>query len=360
MSATPDGQPVFEGDLMRDPGGRLLITAIVVDFNGGSRLDEALASLFAQRAVTVEVILVDNGSTDGAAARAHERYGDQLTYIRNSTNLGFAAANNQAFERARGEWIVLLNNDAVADSNALAALMKAAASSPDIGMLACRVVMYDQPHVFDSAGLLVYPDGVCRARGWEEKDLGQYDRTEEVLGPHGAAAAYRRTMVEKIGLFDPAYFAYLEDLDLALRAQLAGWRCLYVPDAVVRHRKSSTFGNYSRFKAYHVERNRIYAAVKLLPRFLLLVSPLYTLNRYLMQFYAARRHLGISSEFVKEYSWLELFFILLRAYSAGLVRLPVLLRQRRRIAASRTISKEEWYRLFSRFKLDAIELALKF
>lgn len=345
---------------MSDPGGRLLVTAIVVDFNGGSRLDEALTSLFAQRAATVEVILVDNGSTDGAAARAHERYGDQLIYIRNPTNLGFAAANNQAFERARGEWVFLLNNDAVADPEAVTALMEVAGTSPDIGMLACRVVVYDQPHVFDSVGLSVYPDGICRARGWEEKDLGQYDRVEEVLGPHGAAAAYRRAMLEEIGEFDPAYFAYLEDLDLALRAQLAGWKCFYVPGAVVRHRKSSTFGNYSRFKAYHVERNRIYAAVKLLPRFLLLVSPLYTLNRYLMQFYAARRHLGISAEFVKEYSWLELFFILLRAYSAGFLRLPILLRQRRQIAACRKISKEDWYRLFSRFKLDAIELALKF
>ena len=125
-------------------------------------------------------------------------------------------------------------------------------------------------------------------------------------------------------------------------------------------RKSSTFGNYSRFKAYHIEHNRIFAAVKFLRRFLLLVSPLYTLNRYLMQFYAARTRLGISAEFVKEYSWFELGLILTRAYAAALVRLPTLLRQRRELHGRRKISKKEWYRLFSRFKLDAIELALKF
>lgn len=340
--------------------GRVLLTAVVVDFNGGAKLDEAIASLFAQSSDAMEVILIDNGSTDGSAARAHEFYGDRLIYIRNSTNLGFAAANNQAFERARGEWVFLLNNDAVAEPHVFEALMDVAGTSPEIGMLACRVVVYDQPHVIDSVGLSVYPDGVCRARGWEEKDLGQYDRVEEVLGPHGAAGAYRRAMLQEIGGFDPAFFAYLEDLDLALRAQLAGWKCLYVPNAIVRHRKSSTFGNYSRFKAYHVERNRLYVAIKLLPRFLLLVSPLYTLNRYLMQFYAARRHLGISSEFVKEYSWPELALILLRAYWAGFIRLPVLLRQRHRIMSRRKIPKEQWYRLFSRFKLDAIELALKF
>ena len=339
---------------------RPLVTAIVVDFNGGSMLDESLASLVSQTYAPIEIILIHNGSTDGAAARARDAHGERLAYLRNPTNLGFAVANNQAFERARGEWVFLLNNDAVAAPGLIESLMRVAEHSQEVGMLACRVVVSSEPHVFDSVGLSVYPDGVCRTRGWEEKDHGQYDRIEEVLGPHGAAAAYRRSMLDEVGGFDPAYFAYLEDLDLALRAQLAGWKCLYVPDATVRHRKSATFGNYSRFKAYHVERNRIYAAVKLLPRFLLLVSPLYTLNRYLMQFYAARRHLGLSGEFVKEYSWLELFVILLRAYSAALLRLPTLLRQRREIARRRKISKEDWYRLFSRFKLDAIELALKF
>ena len=337
-----------------------LVSAIIVDLNGGTMLDESLASIFAQTYESLEVILVDNGSTDGAATRARDTYGDRLRYIRNEDNLGFAMANNQGFEEARGEWVFLLNNDAVAEPDTVAALIRVAVSKPEVGMLACRVVVYDQPHVFDSVGLAIYPDGVCRNRGWEEKDRGQYDHSEEVLGPHGAAAAYRMSMLDDVGVFDPAYFAYLEDMDLAVRGQFGGWTCLYVPDAVVRHRKSSTFGNYSRFKAYHIERNRIYAAIKLLPRFLLIVSPLHTLNRYLMQFYAARKHLGISAEFVKEYSWFELGLILLRAYGAALTRLPTLFRQRRELRRRRRISKEEWYRLFSRFKLDAIELALKF
>ena len=337
-----------------------LVSAVVVDRDGGTMLGESLASLFAQNCDSLEVILVDNGSTEGAATAAAKTYGDRLVYIRNEENLGFAVGNNQAIARARGEWTFLLNNDAVAAPDALNALLRVAQADTDVGMLACRVVVYDRPGVFDSVGLSIYPDGVCRNRGWEEKDHGQYDRVEEVLGPSGAAAAYRKTMLDEVGPFDPAYFAYLEDMDLALRARFAGWRCLYVPDAVVQHRKSSTFGNYSRFKAYHVERNRIYAAVKFLPRFLLLLSPLYTLNRYLLQFYAARTRLGLSADFVKEYSWPELFFLLLRAYAAAALRLPTLLRQRRELHRRRTISKEEWYRLFSRFKLDAIELALKF
>jgi GT2 family glycosyltransferase len=167
-------------------------------------------------------------------------------------------------------------------------------------------------------------------------------------------------MLDAVGRFDESYFAYLEDLDLGMRGQLAGWKCLYAPTAVARHAKSMNSGNHSKFKAYHVERNRIYNAVKLLPGFMLLVSPLFTLNRYLLQFYAARTRRGLPSRFVKDYSWLGLLGVLTRAYAAALVNLPRMLRQRRAIARTRSISVDEWYRLISRFKLDAIELALKY
>jgi GT2 family glycosyltransferase len=260
---------------------------------------------------------------------------------------------------ARGAWMFLINNDAVAAPDTIERLMAFAAERPEAGMLACRVMRYEQPHFFDSVGLLLYPDGVCRSRGWEEKDIGQYDRPEEVLAPHGCAGAYRKAMIDEVGPFHETYFAYLEDLDLGMRGQLAGWRCWYVPDADIRHHKSSTFGNYSKFKAYHVERNRIWNAVKLLPRFILLVSPLFTLNRYLLQGYAAATHQGLPSDFVKEYSYPQLAVLLVRAYTAALMRLPEMLGKRREISRRRRISTAEWYQLISRFKLDAIELALK-
>jgi GT2 family glycosyltransferase len=280
---------------------------------------------------------------------------------RNARNEGYARGNNQAMEGARGEWFLLLNNDAELAPDAVRSLLDLAAASPsDVGMLACRVMVHSNPHIFDSTGLLIHADGVCRSRGWEEKDLGQYDAVEEVLGPHGAAAFYRRAMIEDVGAFDETYFAYLEDSDLALRAQLRGWRCLYAPGARVHHHKSRTFGNYSKFKAFHVERNRIYTAVKLLPLAMLLVSPFRTLHRYRLQWYAARNHLGISAEFVKEYSFLEGVWIILRAHVAGLASLPALIKQRRAIARTRTISKQQWRDLFRRFRLDALELALKF
>jgi GT2 family glycosyltransferase len=337
-----------------------LVSAIVVNRNGGTMLHDALASLFGQTWTAMEVILVDNGSTDDSVQQAERCFGDRLRVIRNARNEGFARGNNQGFAAARGDWFFLLNSDAVCDPDVVAALMRFVGDRPDVGQLACRVVQAGKPHFFDSVGLLLYPDGVCRSRGWEEKDLGQYDSAEEVLAPHGCACALRRTMIERIGAFDEDFFCYLEDLDLGVRGQLAGWKCWYVPEARVAHRKSATAGNYSVFKAYHVERNRLYCLWKWMPRFLVFVAPLFTLNRYAMQGYAVHTHQGLSSEFVKEYSLARLFVLLIQVRLAALSRLPRMLSKRRQIHNMRRISVREWYALISRFKLDAIELALKF
>ena len=337
-----------------------LVSAIVVNWNGGAMLQDALTSLFAQTWPALEVILVDNASTDGSVEQAERRFGDTLAVIRSAKNEGFARGNNAGFEAAQGEWVFLLNSDAVCDPDVITELMRFAADKPDVGQLACRVVRAEQPNVFDSVGLLLYPDGVCRSRGWQEKNLGQYDRAEEVLAPHGCACALRKAMLDRIGGFDEDFFCYLEDLDLGVRGQLAGWKCWYVPSTRVRHTKSATAGNYSIFKAYHVERNRLYCLWKWMPRFLVFLSPLFTLNRYAMQGYAAHTHQGLSAEFVKEYSLMRLFLLLIQAWLAALYRLPRMLAKRRQIRSMRTISVREWYGLISRFKLDAIELALKY
>lgn len=337
-----------------------LVSAIVVNWNGGAMLRDALASLFAQTWPALEVILVDNGSSDGSAEQAERCFGDKLVVIRNAKNEGFAGGNNAGFRAAKGQWVFLLNSDAVCDPDVIAELMQFAADKPDVGQLACRVVREDQPNFFDSTGLLLYPDGVCRSRGWQEKNLGQYDRAEEVLAPHGCACALRKAMLDRVGGFDEDFFCYLEDLDLGVRAQLAGWKCWYVPSTRVRHKKSATAGNYSVFKAYHVERNRLYCLWKWMPRYLVFVAPLFTLNRYAMQAYAVHTHQGLSAQFVKEYSTTRLFFLLIQVRLAALYRLPRMLAKRRQIRNMRTISVRDWYGLISRFKLDAIELALKF
>ena len=190
------------------------MSAVVVNWNCGEMLQQALASLFAQTWPALEVILVDNGSVDGSVEQSERCFGDRLRVIRNAKNEGFARGNNVGFAAARGEWVFLLNSDAVCPPEVISELMAFVAGKPDVGQLACRVVQADQPHFYDSAGLLLYPDGIARPRGWQEKDQGQYDRAEEVLAPHGCACALRKAMLDQIGGFDEDFFCYFEDLDL--------------------------------------------------------------------------------------------------------------------------------------------------
>ena len=194
-----------------------------------------------------ETIVVDNGSSDGSADMAEREFGARV--IRNRENRGFCAANNQGIAAARGEFVALLNNDAEAEPDWLAALQRACASRPEIGMAASKVLVWEDPARIDKAGHLMFPDGQNRGRGSGALDRGQFDREEEVLWPDGCAAMYRKPMLDEIGGFDEDFFAYGDDAELGLRARIAGWRCLYAPRAVVRHHRGSTLGKDSGMAA---------------------------------------------------------------------------------------------------------------
>ena len=333
-------------------------SVLVLNWNGRDLIGDCLASLRQQTFRDFETIVVDNGSTDMSAEFVRSRF-PEVRLLALTSNAGFCGGNNAAFAASTGELIVLVNNDAELDARFLEAMDAAATNHSAIGMFAACVRMFDRRNVFDSTGLLVYPDGICRSRGWLEEDRGQYDEPADVLCPNGCAAVYRRTMLDEVGFFDDAYFAYLEDLDLGLRGQLRGWKCLYVPAAVAFHKKSMTSGYHSAFKAFHVERNRIWNAVKLLPLRLLVLSPLWTLARYAVQGYAAASGRGVSSGFRRDYSRATLLMILLRAYASALGRLPEVWKQRRAIQGRRTLGMLEVYTLLRRHRLTLAELAFK-
>lgn len=334
------------------------VSIIVLNWDGVDLIGDCLRAVKAQEFKDFEAIVVDNGSTDGSAELVAREY-PEFRLERLAENTGYCHGNNVGFRVATGELVVLLNNDAELAPDFLTKLVEAADLEPEMGMFATRILMHDRRNVFDSTGLLVYPDGICRSRGWLEKDVGQYDEADEVLGPNGCAAAYRRVMLEDVGLFDERYFAYLEDLDLAFRGQLRGWRCRYLPDAVCYHKKSITSGYHSAFKAFLVERNRIWNAVKLFPLRLLLLSPFYTLARYVAQGFATVSGKGISSSFVRDYSRLELVGILLRAYGSALLQLPAVWRDRREIQRDRRLGALAVYMLMKKYRLPALELAFK-
>ena len=236
---------------MRQSRG-VTVSVVVVTWNRRDLLRSCLQSLTRQQLnQTFEVVVVDNGSDDGTPEMVLREFGSvpafRLKLIRNPENRGFCAANNQGFAASTSDLIALLNNDAEAEADWLRDLAGAfedgdLEDSHEIGMAASKILVYDDPRRIDKAGHLIYPDGQNRGRGSGELDAGQYDRIEEVLWPDGCAAMYRREMLDEIGGFDEDFFAYADDAELGLRARIAGWRCIYIPSARVRHHRGATLG----------------------------------------------------------------------------------------------------------------------
>jgi len=347
-----------ESSLTSRAGAEPTVSVVIVNWNGAHHLDECLASLRAQTwRDEMEVIIIDNGSTDGSLELL-ERYATWVRVIPNAANAGFAAGCNQGIRASRSEFIALLNNDTVVEPTWLEELVKAMRRADDLGCCTSKILSYYARDVFDNAGHVVCGDGLTRGRGRLEPDHGQFERLEEVFCPSGCAALLRRQMVDDIGLFDEAFFAYCEDADLGFRARLRGWRCVYVPTAVVYHKFSGSGAAFSAFKALHVERNRLWLAVKNLPWPLLLLSPVFTLLRYGWQTYGAFTGRGASGRFVAQGSRGELASLLLRAYLQALAGLPRVLRQRRAIQARRKASTLEVWGWLQRYGISPRRIAL--
>lgn len=339
------------------------VSVCLLSWNGREHLETCLPALRAQEdpGVPWEVLLLDNGSDDGTAAWVRREH-PWVRLFESRVNTGFCAGNNRLAREAGGDAVAFLNNDTRPAPGWLAGLTRALRAAPDdVAAVSGEILDWQGRRLDFGRGVMTFDGHAFQLdHGRPVKAARLVKEGGEILFPCGGNMIVRKASFQRAGGFDEDYFAYLEDLDLGLRGQLAGWKCWYVPGARVRHHKSVSAGNYSKFKAYHVERNRIWNAVKLMPRFIVFMSPLFTLNRYLMQAYAAATHRGLSEEFVKEYSWLGALRILMRAYAVALWRLPRMLKRRRHITRTRKLTTQQWYELISRYKLDAIELALKY
>jgi GT2 family glycosyltransferase len=321
-------------------------------------LRACLESLRAQRGVEFEVIVVDNGSTDGSLAMVRSEFSSAftLTCIVNTTNRGFCEANNQGIALASGEFIALLNNDAEAQPDWLASLADVLGANPKLGMVASKILSYDDPTRIDKAGHLIYLDGQNRGRGTGEKDTGQYECVEEVIWPDGCAAMYRRAMLEEIGGFDEDFFAYADDAELGLRARIAGWECLYVPQAVVRHRHSSTLGAHSLRRLELIERNRVLLAIKLFPWSLLWLNGVFYLARLAAGAWGAVRNKGEMSRFPGFISKLKVAMTLLKADLAALRLAPKMFRKRKQIRTLRRLTPSQVRSLLLRHRISLRQL----
>jgi GT2 family glycosyltransferase len=335
---------------------RLKVSVIVVNWNRRDLLRACLESLALQTQKDLEIIVVDNGSADGSVEMV-EREFPAVKILRNAVNRGFCAANNQGIAASSGELVALLNNDAEADRGWVEALAKAILSAEDFGMAASKILVWEDPSRIDKAGHLIYPDGQNRGRGTGETDRGQYDRIEETLWPDGCAAMYRRAMLDRIGGFDEDFFAYADDAELGLRARIAGWRCVYVPTAVARHRRGATLGLGSGRRLALIERNRVLLAAKLFPWSLLLLNPFYYCARLVTGIWEAARGRGEASLYPGLRGKLTMAAALIRGDLEALAMLPKMLRKRRDIARLRKLSAAQARELLLGNRISLRELS---
>jgi GT2 family glycosyltransferase len=226
-------------------------------------------------------------------------------------------------------------------------------------MFTPKILNYYRRDEIDNTGHLIYPDGMARGRHRHEKDDGRFDEEGEVLSPSGCAGCYGRWMLDEIGLLDDVFFAYGEDVDLGLRGRWAGYKCIYVPAAVVYHKYSATSGTYSPQKAFLAERNRLWVLFKNFPAADILFSPFYTFLRYSLHLKGALIGKGASGRFTREYSAGTLMWVILKAEIAALRGLPGILRKRRECKGFHRIGAQEFRRGIRRFALTAEEVALK-
>ena len=246
-----------------------LISVIVVNYNGKKFLSDCLNSIFHQTYFPFEVIMIDNASHDGSVEYVQQNFPGVKMFTQ-STNRGFAGGTNEGIRQAEGEFILTLNNDAIITPDFIDELARPMVSDPFVGMCASKMIFPDGR--INSTAICISRSGAAWDRGMGEPDHGQYDVAEEVFGACAGAALYRRIMLDEIGLFDEDFFLYMEDVDLAFRARLCGWKCMYVPSARVIHVHGGTTEPNSDISVYYGNRNIVWYVVKDFPLKFLFVS----------------------------------------------------------------------------------------
>jgi GT2 family glycosyltransferase/MoaA/NifB/PqqE/SkfB family radical SAM enzyme len=272
-----------------------MISIIIVNFNGSNFLDACLSSLTVQTDQDFETIIVDNASTDDSIDRILNSY-QWVKLIENKENRGFAGGVNDGIRVSNGEYILTLNTDTIADPHFIGEMKKAMDQDPSAGMCASKMLFLNGR--INSTGICICRSGAAWDRGVFEEDRGQYDTDTEIFGPCAGAALYRKKMLDEIGLFDEDFFLFMEDVDLAFRARLAGWKCVYVPTARVLHVKGGTTGYQSDISIYYGNRNLVWYVVKNYPtRTLFLYLPWIMIRNSAEIFYYAKE--GMLSTILK-------------------------------------------------------------
>lgn len=306
------------------------VQVVIPNWNGRHLLSRCLDALYRQTFKDFAITVVDNGSIDGSVAWLQE-HAPFVQVIANATNRGFAAAVNQGIQASESEYIATLNNDTEPEPGWLEALVKAAELDDRVGMCASKMLFATRPDLINSTGICLDPVGISwDCRGGEPDHLSE-EKPTEIFGPCAGAALYRRAMLNEIGLFDEDFFAYLEDVDLAWRARLAGWRALYVPGARVYHLHSGTLGEGSPLKSFLLGRNKVWLIAKNYP------MPSLALYLPLIFIYDSAAVIYTLIMFKNVYA--------LRGRLAGFAGLPKVWSKRHQVQMQRKIHFNEWQKM---------------
>jgi hypothetical protein len=311
------------------------VDVIIPNRNGRRVLPGCLEALGAQTLRDFSVLVVDDASTDGSAAWVRENF-PWVGVTELPRNLGFAGAVNAGIRATAAPYVALLNSDAQPAAAWLAELVAAAEKHPEVGSCASKLVFPEG--TVNSAGHAFLLRGHAIDIGFGEPERQEFAQPRYVFGACAGAALYRRRMLETVGLFDEDFFMLMEDVDLDFRAQLMGWRCLYVPTAVVVHRHAATRSALGQLNYYYLARNSLYCALKNLPASLWL--------KHLLAF--ARYQWSAAFEWTAYGHW----GTWLAAHGSLLRRLGRLLRMRWQIQDRSVISPAQLERAFGPLPIE--------
>ena len=306
-----------------------LVSIIIVNWNGGKVLKDCLVSLSKIDYPKWELILVDNGSTDGSGARAE---------VKNTKNMGFAPANNQGVIRAKGKYVLLLNNDTVVPRKFLSIMVERMEGDQNVGAMQPKLKMMDKQGYLDNAGSFMTWIGFLKHWGFGRKDSSEFNVEREVFSAKGACLLIRKKVIDEVGLFDDDFVSYFEESDFCWRVWLAGYKVIYYPKTYILHKVGFTIkrldvGNIN----FHYYKNRIAALVKNLgiTRLLIILPVHLFLSLGISFIFLVRGKTKASSTIIKALVW-------------NLKNIKLTLNKRKIIQSRRKISDNDLFPKLSR------------
>ena len=317
------------------------LEVIIPNWNGKKLLADCLQSLKRQTSREFSVTVVDNGSSDGSVEFLKGEH-PEVKLIAFAENTGFSVAVNAGIEQSGADWIFLLNNDIEGAEDCIGELIAAAARYPGYDSFALRMMSFHQRNIFDGAGDAVLRGGVGYRVGTLEEDRGQYGVDRDVFGACAGAALYSRSFFQKAGMFDQDFFAYLEDVDLNMRAVQAGLKCRYLHSAAVYHIGSASTGSKINPMTIRLStRNNLNVLVKNYPLPLAIrLLPVILIYQCMWFLFVCKK--------------LQLIPYL-RGVAGAVVQFPVMWKKRREVTAKRSISRMRFAELLARSEREAVQ-----